>query len=246
MIGGMSEPTAYLLALRASTADLIKQLTALHWSDADVAAPSLCPGWTRGHVLTHLARNADGISDTLAGALRGELVKRYPGGWDARNAAIDEGAGRPYAALLVDVRESAERLDRVLGAIGDADGWGLPTDQDSPAEAWVYRRWREVEIHRVDLAADYTPEAWPPLFVGEMLADAISALDERVSGGAVRVVVAEDGSVVPDLVGKQWTAGSGEPVEVRGPDWAILAWLVGRDAVVGDALSAAPALSDWS
>jgi maleylpyruvate isomerase len=240
----MSEPTAYLLALRASTADLVKHLTALHWSEADVAAPSLCPGWTRGHVLTHIARNADGISDTLAGALRGELVQRYPDGWDGRNAAIEAGARRPYAALLVDVRESAERLDRVLGAIGDADGWGLPTDQDVPAEAWVYRRWREVEIHRVDLAADYTPDAWPPLFVTETLPDAMSSLDERVQD-AVRVTITAEGSLAPDLVGKEWTAGSGDPVEVRGPDWAVLAWLVGRASAAGDALSAAPPLNDW-
>lgn len=240
----MSEPTAFLLALRASTADLVKHLTALHWSDADVAAPSLCEGWTRGHVLTHIARNADGIADTLAGALRGEIVQRYPDGWDGRNAAIEAGAHRSYAALLVDVRESAERLDRVLGAIGDADGWGLPTDDGVAAEAWVYRRWREVEIHHVDLATDYGPDSWPALFVSETLTDAMSALDERAQG-AVHVTITADGSVSPDLVGKQWSAGSGDHVEVRGPDWAVLAWLVGRAAAAGDALSAAPELSDW-
>jgi maleylpyruvate isomerase len=240
----MSEPTAFLLALRASTADLVKHLTGLHWSEADVAVASLCPGWTRGHVLTHLARNADGISDTLAGALRGEIVERYPNGRAGRDADIDAGAKRPYAALLADVRESAERLDRVLGAIGDADGWGLTTAEDVQAEAWVYRRWREVEIHRVDLAADYSPDSWPALFVTATLTDAMSALDERVQG-AVHVTITESGSVAPDLVGREWTAGSGEQVEVRGPDWAVLAWLVGRTAVVGDALTATPPLSDW-
>ena len=34
-------------------------------TDAEVAEPSLLPGWTRGHVLTHLARNADGLANLL-------------------------------------------------------------------------------------------------------------------------------------------------------------------------------------
>jgi maleylpyruvate isomerase len=240
----MAEPTGFLTALRASTSDLVKGLTELHWSDADVAAPSLCEGWTRGHVLTHLARNADGISDTLAGALRGEIVDRYPGGWDARNAAIEAGAARPFAALVADVRDSADRLDRMLGAIGDADGWGLPTEHGDPAASWVLRRWREVEIHHVDLAADYTPDRWPPLFVTEVLKDAVGTLASRVSE-AVRVKVADEGSVAPELVGQEWAAGEGRPVDVTGPDWAVLAWLIGRPSVAADALSATPPLDAW-
>jgi maleylpyruvate isomerase len=240
----MSEPTAHLLALRAATADLIKGLTALHWSDADVAAPSLCPGWTRGHVLTHIARNADGIADTLAGALNGEVVARYPGGREARDSAIEAGARRPYAALLADVRESADRLDRVLGAVGDADGWALSTEDNRPADSWVYRRWREVEVHRVDLAADYTPDRWPPLFVAQELRQAAGTLPSRVAG-AVHVTVTANGSVTTDLVAQEWTAGEGTPVEVRGPDWAVLAWLTGRAQAARGALSATPPLAEW-
>jgi maleylpyruvate isomerase len=240
----MSEPTAYLLALRASTADLIQGLQELQWSDADLAEPSLCDGWTRGHVLTHIARNAEGIADTLAGALRDEIVERYPGGWDARNAAIDEGAGRHFAALVADVRDTAQRLDRVLGAVGDADAWAKPTAEDQTAESWVYRRWREVEIHRVDLASDYTPDRWPPAFVTAELPQAAETLAHRVDG-AVHVTVTADGSLAPDHVGTEWRAGEGDPVEVSGPDWAVLAWLAGRAAATGGALTATPALDGW-
>src|SRR3954454_10575800 len=109
----MTEIMTALGAVRASAADLVADVRALPWNDSDVAAPSLCDGWTRGHVLTHVARNADGIADTLAGALRGEIVERYPDGWAARNAAIDAGAARPFTELVGDVRESAERLDGV-------------------------------------------------------------------------------------------------------------------------------------
>lgn len=240
----MSEPTAHLHALRAATADLVKGLLASQWSDADVAAESLLPGWTRGHVLTHVARNADGISDTLAGALRGEIVERYPGGPSARNAAIDAGAGRPFAVLVADVRESAERLDRVFGAIGDADGWSLPTEHGDPAETWVFRRWREVEVHRVDLRSDYTPDRWQPLFVTAHLEEAIASIPARLDG-AVHIEIAAEGSLARDHVGSTWTFGAGEPIDVVGPDWAVLAWAVGRAETAADALTAVPALAPW-
>lgn len=241
----MSEPTALLQALRSSTADLVRDLSTTQWSDADVGAPSLCEGWTRGHVLAHIARNADGISDTLAGALRGEIVARYRGGMDARNAAIDDGAARPYTALVADVQDSADRLDRMFGAIGDADGWSLPTEHGDPAHEWVFRRWREVEVHRVDLAGEYTPERWPAEFVTTLLPEALDGLGSRVAK-PVRVRVTADGSVAAEHAGVDRTYAAGDdPVEVSGPDWAVLAWLVGRPSAAEGALSATPPLDSW-
>ena len=49
-------------------------------TDEDVLSPTRLPEWTVGHVLTHLARNADGHTRRLEAALRGEDVARYPGG----------------------------------------------------------------------------------------------------------------------------------------------------------------------
>lgn len=241
----MAEPFATLQGLRASTSDLLSALSALHWSDDDVAAPSLCAGWSRGHVLTHIARNADGIADTVSGALRGEIVPRYPGGAAGRAAAIDAGADRPFAQLAVDVRDSAQRLDRVFGAVDDAGGWDLMTDQEQPARHWLTARWCEVEIHRVDLHAGYSPDRWPPALATTLLPELADTLPDRAET-AVRVHVVAEGSLGPDAVGQEWKAGAGgDPVEVVGPDWAVLAWLAGRGSVVADALSAAPPLRPW-
>jgi maleylpyruvate isomerase len=241
----MPEPTAFLPVLRSSTDDLVTGLSGLAWSASDVASPSLCDGWTRGHVLTHIARNASGIADTIAGALRGEIVERYPGGWDARNAAISSGASRPFSALVADVRDSASRLASVLDDVAAADAWDVPTAEDQTPEVWVYWRLREVVVHRVDLAADYSPSQWPAVFVARELGEAALSLAQRVGDQAVRVTVTADGSLVSDYVGKSWSAGSGEPVEVSGPDWAVLAWLTGRASVVASALTATPPLGDW-
>jgi maleylpyruvate isomerase len=125
------------------------------------------------------------------------------------------------------------------------DGWELPTAEGGTPSGWVSRRWREVLVHRVDLAADFTPEQWPPLFVSVELEAAASTLEKRVSDGAVLVRVTAEGSLTPDYVGTQWRAGSGEPIEVSGPDWAVLAWLAGRGSVVASALTATPTLGEW-
>ena len=140
---------AQLANLRSSTSALLLGLAAEKWADDDMRAPSLLPGWTRGHVLTHIARNADSISATVAGAQRGEIVKRYPGGPEQRNADIEAGAARSAVDLLADVRESAEKLDRLFAAAADIDGWDLACDNRSVGE-YVTVRWREVEVHRVD------------------------------------------------------------------------------------------------
>ena len=49
--------------LAAATTRLLATATAI--SDTQAREPSLLPGWSRGHVLTHIARNADGLGNLL-------------------------------------------------------------------------------------------------------------------------------------------------------------------------------------
>ena len=80
--------------------------------DAVVRQPSLLPDWTVGHVLTHLARNAEAMVRRIEAATRGELIDQYPGGARGRAAEIEAGADRPAHELITDVRNWAQRLDR--------------------------------------------------------------------------------------------------------------------------------------
>src|SRR5215813_11810747 len=60
-------------------------------TDEDVRAPSRLPGWTRGHVLAHLARNADSLVNLLTWARTGTETRMYgspaerDGGIEARS-----------------------------------------------------------------------------------------------------------------------------------------------------------------
>src|SRR5947209_4673969 len=46
--------------------------------DDAVGEPSLLPGWTRGHVLAHLARNADALVNLLTWARTGVRCAGWP------------------------------------------------------------------------------------------------------------------------------------------------------------------------
>jgi hypothetical protein len=67
--------------------------TAAGFSDANVRGPSLLPGWSRGHVLTHLARNADDGRNLLVWARTGVETSEWgPSSNDAGNNGY---AGQP-------------------------------------------------------------------------------------------------------------------------------------------------------
>ncbi len=231
-----------LSQVRSSTERLVKALYGLDWPAEVLRGPSLLPGWSRAHVLTHLARNADGIWRVTEGASRGESALMYPGGEPARDAAIEAGAGRDAAQLLADVRDTADRLDQTWAQLPDT-GWeveGITRTGRSTTRALVASRWREVEIHWMDLAIGYGPADWPAAFVAPLLPSLADPdrLGPRLPAGTAVELEATDS-------GARWTAGSGAPVLVRGPSWALTAWLIGRPGAVSDVLTDPPALGTW-
>src|SRR5690348_2306242 len=81
--------------------------------------PSLLAGWTVGHLLTHLARNADSHTGMVVAAQRGEVGPQYPGGPSQRAADIAAGQGRSAAELASDVGAANERLEQAWAASGE-------------------------------------------------------------------------------------------------------------------------------
>jgi Mycothiol maleylpyruvate isomerase N-terminal domain len=89
--------------------------TAIHVDDEIARRPSRLPGWTVGHVVTHLARNADGHVRRLEGALRG---LRFP---DTREGLSSEtvrskgeqgGARKNWSAILKSPRRTSSGCGR--------------------------------------------------------------------------------------------------------------------------------------
>src|ERR1700733_15569183 len=80
--------------------------TARALAEPALRAPSLLPGWTRAHVLAHLARNADAMRNVLVGAGAGEERPAYDS-QDARDDDIERGASQTAKELMADLADSA-------------------------------------------------------------------------------------------------------------------------------------------
>jgi maleylpyruvate isomerase len=159
------------------TADALAAVDAAHqWlmatvadvSDAQVSAPSRLPGWTRGHVLAHLARNADGNRSMVEGALHGEERPQYPGGAEQRAADIDAGAHQPRSVLLEDLAVSNSALLAAWSRL-PADAWERTgvwlAFGRQPISRGVGARRREVLVHLVDLDLGVQPSELPADFL---------------------------------------------------------------------------------
>jgi maleylpyruvate isomerase len=179
-----------LALIDAATAQLMSSMDSL--TDTDIAQPSLLPGWTVGHCLTHIARNADGIGNLVTWAVTGEHTPMYSS-MDARNADIDAGAARSAAEHRDDVRMSAQALAHNLQQLIDAGphAWstlvlfGAPpagTAPDTPASAVPYARLREVVIHHADLGL---PTFGPTDFDDEFVRRTIAFIEARAGGADV-------------------------------------------------------------
>lgn len=150
---------------------LLATLDAL--DDATVVRPSLLPGWTVGHVTTHLARQAESATRVLEAAARGESAERYPGGREQRAAEIEAGAPRPAREQADDVRRTTWRLESAWASV-PAEGWALTgtlLGQSEAVSELPFRRWREVEVHHADLGLpDFTWDDWSDGYVRRELA----------------------------------------------------------------------------
>lgn len=215
--------------------------TAESLDDDALRSPSLCPGWTRGHVLAHVARNADALANLLNWANTGVETPMYPSA-EARNADIEAGAKRSVIELAEDLKGTAAGFAKAVSAMPE-QGWERlvrtgPGGAGSavPARRVMWLRLREVEIHHVDLDAGYGPSDWPASFVDRALRESLRACG-RKDGVPPFTAVAN---------GIRERVGAPGGVTVKGTAVGMLAWLTGRSSgadltVDGDALPELPA-----
>ena len=142
-------------------------------SEPDLRAPSLLPGWTRAHVLAHLARGADAMRNLLIGARSGQDRPAYASA-EAREADIQSTAAARPNELMADLADSAMAFRVIARQLPDA-GWRVPVrvldSRSFPADELLIRRLVEVELHHCDLGIGYGHTKWPPAFTAMDLAE---------------------------------------------------------------------------
>lgn len=176
-------------------------------------------------MLTHLARNAEGGTRLLGWARTGVPSYEYES-VAARAAAIEQGAGRPAATLIADVHSTADGFFAAADGM-PAQAWRRKvrwtTGQETDAALIVPSRLGEVLIHHVDLGIGYRPADWPAAFVVDYLDRAVSGLTGHPQlPGAIRMEATDTGRI------HQAGAVTAASPVVTGPEYALLAWLVGR------------------
>lgn len=224
----MTTPAHDTEVLQAATDRLLTAVAEL--GDSAVTEPSLLPGWTRGHVLAHLARNADALVNVLEG-------RPMYASAEVRDADIDAGAPRSIAEQYEDMRGTAERLAKVMAGLTDAQWRGtveLRNGITDTADNIPFRRLVEIELHHLDLGIGYTLDELPGAFTDR----AIGYLVKRFTGHAdvpALELRAEDG--------RTWTTGTSPAADtdaqvVVGSPGALVGWLAGRSTGSGLTASA--------
>jgi maleylpyruvate isomerase len=209
-----AEPRPTIREIRAGLAAIA---VAHHQIEASVAAldpermrqPSRLPGWSRAHVVAHLANNAMAFVGMLTGVMAGELVAQYPGGDEQRAVDIEARSTLRPLALGALLSSAHVQFEAAASALDD-ERWYAPSDHRGivrPAWCLVWSRWREAEVHHIDLGADHGIDDWSDAFVDLALGAERRCLARRLPPDA-----AADGDI-----------------EVTGSDAQLLWWLMGRE-----------------
>ncbi|MDX2394667.1 maleylpyruvate isomerase family mycothiol-dependent enzyme [Streptomyces sp. NPDC054904] len=212
----MTDHVHDLRSVREATDRLLTAVAKL--DNAALAEESHLPGWTRGHILAHLARNADALVNVFEGRPMYESAS-------ARDADIARDSGRPLEEHLTDLRDSGSAF---LATTEPDQDWSrtveLRNGVTDLAANVPFRRLVEVELHHVDLNIGYGLADLPAEFTDREIA----FLADRWSGRPeVPPVTLRLGS--GDTAPTWRTGGTeGTPVVLTGTGDALLGWLAGR------------------
>jgi maleylpyruvate isomerase len=214
-------------------------------SDLDLAKESRLPGWTRAHLVAHMAQNADALGRLLSWASSGIETPMYATP-EQRSEEIEVGALAPPADLRQNLGESAQRLERAVADLPET-AWSAEVrsalGRIIPASEVPWLRTREVWLHTVDLDSGARLAEIPEAVVLALIEDIVATFSSREGFPPMQLQVWRlPGGSSND---NRYSIGEGGPeISGSGPD--LLDWLSGRSS--SEALfsrDAVPTLPRW-
>lgn len=198
----------------------------MRMGDDAFRAPSGLPGWSRAHLLSHVARNADALSNLLTWARTGVPTPAYVGK-EQRTADIEAGAARSPAEIRADVVATSDRLATMVRDMperawtAEVEMWG----RRLPAADIAWLRAVETWVHSIDLDVGSSFADLPRPMLLDLVTEIAAHMSEQPDCPSVRIVA--------DDRPESWQIGPagepGEPVsEVQGSAAQLAAWLSGR------------------
>ncbi len=182
-------------------------------AERDWDAPSALPGWTRRHLVAHLAANADAVGNLVRWAATGVESPMYASA-QARAEGIEQGSHRAPGELASWLEQAATQLDQGFATLPEA-AWQaqIRTAQgrDLPASDIPWLRAREVMVHAVDLDTGLSFADLPGDFLAALSQDILAkrGMDHApaVNGGLPEQTAYLAGRPTPGL-----TTPDGQPL----------------------------------
>jgi maleylpyruvate isomerase len=179
--------------------------------------PSLLPGWSRAHVATHLARNAEYVRGIIEAATAGLPQQEHPDPERVKQE-LEAGADRSGLDLQIDLDSTAGALQGTIEAVTDWTPLVRLDGADLPLSAVPLMRLHEVYLHHLDLDCGFTADGVDPAAAAWLLRWTLFRLRNLRSP---RIDLRTD--TVADAIGH-----GAERLRIQGTDARVWAWLTGR------------------
>jgi maleylpyruvate isomerase len=204
--------------------------------DADFGAPSRLPGWSRRHVVAHLARNAEALRRLLTWARTGTPTPMYADATQ-RIREIESSAQYDVGRLREELVDTAAALDRDVATMTKPQ-WQAEVRSARgrviPAAEVPWMRAREVWLHALDLDVGVDIAEVPAGLSYVLVDDVVEFFAAIPDAPAVRISCGD----------RSWSIGTDGPL-VRGEPSYIAAWLTGRSNGEGLSADDLPELPPW-
>lgn len=222
--------------MRRESGMAMATLTSL--TDDELGKPTRCEGWTRGHVLAHMAQDADAMTNLATWAVTGERTPAYESR-EQRDAAIEAATTRSAAELVAGLEQANARLlDAALRLKDGVQVQTLPTLFTGEVNVFALPALRttEVIVHHNDLDTTWEWHEADPDAILNAIEVCVHRLQVHPDSPGLHVVARE---------GEEWTVGDGAQ-RIEGFYEALLPFLARAQVEEGLRYEGAlPMLPSW-
>jgi maleylpyruvate isomerase len=171
-------------------------------ADDELRKPTKCEGWTRAHVIAHLARDADAMTNLATWAVTGQETPAYESR-EQRDADIHATAERPAAELTAALEHANARLLEAFQTLKDGIRVEtLPTlfSGEINALSLPARRTTELIVHHDDLNTTWEWHEADPDAILDAIEVCVLRLQANPDSPGLRIIAGE---------GEGWIVGDG-------------------------------------
>jgi len=171
-------------------------------TDVELTKPTRCEGWTRAHVIAHLALDADAMTNLVTWAVTGRETPAYESR-EKRDADIEATAKRSAADLATALEQANARLLEALRTLkGGVQVESVSTLLSDEVNVFSLpaRRTTEVIVHHDDLDTTWEWHEADPDATVDAIEVCVLRLQAHPDSPGLQIIARE---------GEEWTVGDG-------------------------------------